>query len=142
MSASSDMEETDNVFDIIGKRFPEMSPSEIEVEFLTLAWIDAVKEKRIIVREEGGLTFVLTDNSYIPDGKRLTSVEFFNEFLGPRLIDSVKAQTVYVVDYGDDGVRFMNKHEMTDEDFFLRSFQTAKATTFIKSLMIDDMESV
>ena len=142
MNMDDDIEETNDVFNIIGKRFPEMSSLEIETEFLTLAWIDAVKEKRTIIREKDGLTFILTDDSHIPDGEKLTSVEFFNEFLGPRLINSIKAQTVYVVCYGDNDIRFMNKHEMSDEDFFLYSFQTTEAVTFIKNLMIDDMESI
>lgn len=137
-----------SVFKIIEDNFPNMSPHEVEVEFLTLAWIGLVQDKRIVIRKNMELFFIPADSNSIPPGENITAVQFFNEYLGPQLIDSVKVQDVYVINHGDNEFAFMNRHEMSMDDFFLRALPVAKATAFIKDLMlqknldnIDDVES-
>lgn len=140
-----DLNATGDVFSTIEKRHPEMSPSEVETEFLTLAWIGTTRGERTVIRQDMALFFVSPNNDHPPEGEEISSITFFNEYLGPRLIDAVKAQTVYVVNQGNDELAFMNKHEMSVDDFFLRAIPVATATAFIRELMlekdIDDTET-
>lgn len=139
------MNEVVTIFEEIKGEFPEMDNREIEVEFLTLAWIESAYERRRIIETEEGLLFVDNDCvEEIPPGRELTTDEYFSEHLAKRLVESIEMSTVYVVN-GEQGLVFMNKHEMSMDDFFLRSVPTKKALEFVKEIVdsvVDDTESI
>jgi len=139
------MDEVVSIFEEIKEEFPEMDNQEIEVEFLTLAWIESAYNRRRVIETEEGLLFA--DNSYVedlPPGRELTTDEYFSRHLAKRLVESIEMNTVYVIN-NDDGLVFMNKHEMSMDDFFLRAVPTKKALEFVQEIVdstLDDTELV
>lgn len=134
----SGMNEVITIFDEIKEEFPEMEAHEIEVEFLTLAWIESAYERRRIIETEDGLLFANTDyDEELPPGRELTTDEYFTEHLASRLIESIETNTVYVV-RSEHGLIFMNKHEMSMDDFFLRAVPTERALKFVQEIIDDE----
>ena len=125
----------------IQKTFPDMSREEVKVEFLTQLWLSALKNSIVItVNDNGQFSFTGVD-AELPDEAVVSPKEFYKRVMANIFAKSIEQGFVYVVNVNGSDYEFLNAHEISIDDFFLRAMPREEAIQFALNL-VDDKDSV
>lgn len=134
--------QTDDLFQFIRDRFPNMSEEEIKIEALIQSWIAATENKiKIFVNSDGAYYFMGINSKQLAD-KFVSPEELYKNVVAGVLVKAIEDGFVYVVDSSGKGdYAFLNSHEINEDDFFLYSLSPDEA---IQSILdsVDDSDSM